>query len=154
MKQRIQEYIEGHNVCTIAISDSNKPYAHTMYYVSEGLHIFMESDPHSKKVHTLQANPQMALTIDEDYSDWRDIKGIELFGRAELTDERETPRLQQMFLEKFPHINDLGGIPAHHSFIEVTPEAIYFMDFSEKFGQKRIYYVDEKPKKRFSKLTW
>ncbi|MBD3388328.1 MAG: hypothetical protein GF416_04560 [Candidatus Altiarchaeales archaeon] len=144
LRKSIQEYIEGHNVCTIAVTDGENPSAHTMYYVSHGIHIYLESDPNSQKIHVLNANPRISLTIDEDYQDWRQIKGIQLFGRANLTDERHAPRLQEAFSRKFPHINDLGGIPNHHIFIEVIPEKIYYMDFTEKFGQRNIYYVDEK----------
>lgn len=149
LKDNILKYIESHNVCTIALADGSKPVAHTMYYVSRDMNIYLESDPNSQKIHVVRANPLISLTIDEDYQDWRQIAGIELQGSARVLKEAEAPRIQDLFLEKFPHINDLGGIPEHHVFIEVVPEKIYFMDFKKKFGHKSIYYPEE-PKKRIS----
>lgn len=151
LKQRIEEYIESHNVCTIAVADGGTPSAHAVYYISRELHIYFESDPASYKIHVLRSNPQISLTINEDYSDWREIRGVQFFGRASILDERDAPKLQEAFLEKFPHINDLGGIPPYHIFVEVVPDKIYFMDFTENFGQKSVYYHE---KKSSSKINW
>jgi nitroimidazol reductase NimA-like FMN-containing flavoprotein (pyridoxamine 5'-phosphate oxidase superfamily) len=151
LKQMIQEYVESHNVCTIAITDGNRPTANTMYYVSRGLHIYLESDPQSQKVHILKANPQISLTIDEDYRDWREIKGIQMFGRVNFLNERHLPKLLEAFTRKFPHIKDLGGIPKHHVFMEVIPEVIYFMDFTKNFGHKSVYYPKENS---YNQISW
>jgi nitroimidazol reductase NimA-like FMN-containing flavoprotein (pyridoxamine 5'-phosphate oxidase superfamily) len=150
LRAQIEEYIKSHNVCTIAVADGAQPSTHTMYYVCHGLHIYLESDPQSQKVHVLKANPRIALTIDEDYEDWREIKGIQLMGKVNFADERHAPKLQAKFMEKFPHINDLGGIPQHHVFIEVIPEKIYYMDFTKKFGHKSVYYIEDMS----SKINW
>ncbi len=144
LKREIQDYIEGHNLCTIAIADGSTPSAHTLYYVSHGLHIYFESDPDSQKIHILKANPKISLTIDEDYSDWRKIKGIQLFGKANITDKKNAPVIHKAFAEKFPHIDEYGGIPEQHVFIEVIPEKINFLDFTKGFGRKQVYYTDEK----------
>ena len=90
------------------------------------------------------------MTIDEDYTDWGKIKGIQLFGKAKIVKDEEAPKLQRAFCEKFPHINDLGGIPEHHVFVEVIPETIYFLDFEKKFGKRDILYLEDKK----SVLSW
>ncbi|MFC2162188.1 pyridoxamine 5'-phosphate oxidase family protein [Candidatus Altiarchaeota archaeon] len=146
----IKDYIESHNICTIAITDGINPSAHSMYYISQGLHVYMESDPQSQKLAILKANPRISVTIDEDYDDWRNIKGVEIYGRVKFTDEKHSPKLQKAFKSKFRHINELGGIPDHHVFIEVVPEKIYFMDFTEKFGGKKVLYCKEKRRK----ISW
>lgn len=146
----IQDYIESHSVCSIAVSDGDSPGAHSVYYVSNGFNIYFGSDPASQKIHILRTNPAISLTIDEHYADWKRIKGIQLFGRANLSDETNASLLQKMFSKKFPHINDIGGIPNHHVFVEVVPEKIYFLDFSKNFGHKSVFY----PKKNSSKISW
>ena len=150
LRSQIEEYLKSHNVCTLAVADGNRPSAHTMYYVCHGLHVYLESDPQSQKVHILKANPRISLTVDEDYADWREIRGVQMFGKANFTDESQAPKLQEAFARKFPHINDIGGIPIHHIFIEVIPEVIYFMDFTKKFGYKSVYY----PEGKSSVLAW
>lgn len=144
LEKQIQDYIEAHNVCTIALADGGKPSAHSIYYISHGIHIYFESEPQSSKIHTLRTNPLISLTINEDYPDWRKVKGIQMFGRARLTDEKHAPKLQEAFERKFAHINELGGIPEHHVFVEVIPEKIYFLDFTKRFGNKSVYHIKEK----------
>ncbi|MFH0860270.1 MAG: pyridoxamine 5'-phosphate oxidase family protein [Candidatus Altiarchaeota archaeon] len=150
MEKTIREYVESHNVCTIALSDGNSPNAHTVYYVSQGLNLYFESDPGSQKIHILKSNPKISVTINEDYRDWRKIKGIQLFGKAYLSDEKHAPSLQKLFLKKFPNLNEMGGIPEHHIFVEVVPEKIYFLDFEKNFGNKSVYYPNEK----VSRVRW
>ncbi|MFH1055776.1 MAG: pyridoxamine 5'-phosphate oxidase family protein [Candidatus Altiarchaeota archaeon] len=146
----IRRYLESHKVCRLAISDGNMPSAHTVYYVSKGLHIYFSSEPGSQKISILQSNPRLSLTVDEEYDDWRNIKGVQIFGSAEVKDESVSVKLRQAFLKKFPHIKELGGIPMHHIFVEVIPEKAYYLDFTKKFGHKTVHYIDEKAQK----VTW
>jgi nitroimidazol reductase NimA-like FMN-containing flavoprotein (pyridoxamine 5'-phosphate oxidase superfamily) len=150
----IRKYIESHNVCTLAVAEGSSPSAHTVYYVSDGLRVYFESNPNSDKIRILKSNPKVCLTIDEDYKDWSKIKGIQLFGRAKIAEARQAPRLEEKFREKFPHLGDMGGIPENHVFVEVTPNKIYFLDFSKKLGHKSVYYPQELGQGLLSKINW
>jgi uncharacterized protein YhbP (UPF0306 family) len=143
LKKEILDYVEGHGLARIAVTDGQTPSAHTVYYVSRGLHIYFSSDPHSQKIHILSANPNISLTIDEDYEDWEGIRGVQVFGRARQASRDLMAGLRADFLRKFPSIGRFGGIPDHHIFMDVTPEKIYFLDFTKKFGHKTIYYHEE-----------
>ncbi|MBD3260246.1 MAG: hypothetical protein GF334_00990 [Candidatus Altiarchaeales archaeon] len=138
----VVEYLTAHNLGTIAVTDGLNPGAHSVYYVNKGLRIYFESNPQSQKIHILGSNPRVSMTVDEDYGDWRKIKGVQLFGKATVADQRRAPKLHGIFESKFPHLHDLGGLPDHHVFVEVIPEKIYFMDFSKGFGHKEVYYPD------------
>ena len=142
LEKPIQDYIEGHNICTIAVSEGNNPSAHTVYYVSKDLRIYFESNPNSDKIRVLKSNPQISLTIDEDYRDW---KILEAHNFSNITDE---------FHKKFPNLNDMGGIPENHVFVEVTPKKIYYMDFSKELGHKSAYLPKDKGTGFLSKVNW
>ena len=150
MRQRIQDYLESHNICTIAVADGNTPHAHTMYYVSHGLHLYLDSEPTSQKVHILRANSKISLTVGEDYLDWRKLMGVEIHGRVNFIGEPNKPKLRKAFQTKFPHIKAFGGIPKHHTFLEVIPEVIYLIDFNEGFGHRNVHY----PKHTTSEIDW
>ena len=146
----IKAFLDSHHCARIAITDGKNPYASTMYYVTNGLRMYFETNPDAQKLHIISANPNISITVDEDYLDWKKIKGIQIFGKAKAVPEARSSRINQHFMDKFPHLNEMGGIPSHHIFIEVIPEKIYYMDYSEKFGSKKLFYVDE----RESKLNW
>ncbi|MBM3309612.1 MAG: hypothetical protein FJY77_05090 [Candidatus Altiarchaeales archaeon] len=150
----IRKYIESHNVCTLAVADGKNPSAHTVYYASDGLRVYFESNSHSDKIRILKANPKICLTIDEDYKNWHKIKGIQLFGRARVVESKSAPKLDSLFRKKFPHLNELGGIPENHVFVEVTPEKIYFLDFEKQLGHKSVYYPKELGQGLLSKINW
>jgi uncharacterized protein YhbP (UPF0306 family) len=157
IRKQILDYMGSHSVCTIAVADGNRPSAHTVYYANRGLRLYFESDPQSQKIHVLMANPQISLTIDEDYPDVREIKGIQLFGRASIVKESQASKLRDFFSSKFPSIRELGGVPSHHLFVEVLPEKIYFIDFSKGLGHRVLYHVEdasEKPTDGKSNLMW
>jgi nitroimidazol reductase NimA-like FMN-containing flavoprotein (pyridoxamine 5'-phosphate oxidase superfamily) len=133
------------------MTDGDEPSAHTVYYINDGMNIYFESDHDSKKLHILRTNPKISLTIDEDYDDWRHIKGIQLYGRVQILPESHNTKLNEAFLSKYPHIDEFGGIPPHHLFVKIIPEKVYWMDFTKKFGHRTVYYADGEGSK---KLNW
>lgn len=150
----IRKYIEGHNVCTLAVADGSNPSAHTVYYISDGLRLYFESNPDSDKIRILKSNPKVSLTIDEDYSDWKKIKGVQLFGRARIVDPKDHPKLEAEFHRKFPQLNDLGGIPEHHVFVEINPDKVYYLDFTKELGHKSVYFPEVSKQGFLSKINW
>lgn len=155
LKEDIQSYISSHSVCTLAVAEGNNPSAHTVYYISDsGFRIYFESNPESDKIRILKNNSRVSLTIDEDYRDWRKVKGIQMFGRARIVDSREDSQLKEAFLKKFPQIKKLGGIPKHHVFVEITPEKIYYLDFSKDIGHRSVYFPELSKQGFLSKINW
>jgi nitroimidazol reductase NimA-like FMN-containing flavoprotein (pyridoxamine 5'-phosphate oxidase superfamily) len=151
----IRSYIKGHNVCTLAVADGNSPSAHTVYYISdENFRIYFESNPDSDKVRVLKNNPKVSIAIDEDYRNWKEIRGVQLFGRARIVDSREDSQLKEVYRKKFPQINELGGIPKHHVFVEITPEKIYYLDFTKEFGHKSVFFPETSKQGFLSKINW
>jgi len=144
LEKEIVDYISKHRMCTVATARDNQPSASTVYYVNEGLDVFFESDPVTEKVKTIEVNPKVALTIDEDCEDWSKIRGIQLYGKAEIVPKNRERRLTELFYDKFPAIKKLGGIPEHHIFIRVKPEKVYFLDYAREFGYRAILHVEDK----------
>lgn len=154
LEKQIREYIESHNICTIAVADNNSPSAHTVYYVNDGFRIYFETSAQSDKVRILKLNNKISLTIDENYQNWEEIKGVQMFGRARVIEVRSSPQLKEEFERKFSHLKDVGGIPEHHVFVEVTPEKIYFIDFSNIAEPKSTYFPKELGQGFLSKINW
>jgi len=151
--EAVKSYIASHSVCHLALSENDSPSAYTVYYVSNGYSIYIESDSGSHKLQLLNANSKLSLTIDEDYATWRDIKGVQLFGKAEFVDEKGAESLKTAFERKFPWMLELGGIPSHHVFVRVIPEKIYFLDYSKGIGHRTVLHPEDMKKSK-SNLTW
>ena len=82
LKQQILDYLHTHNTMTLATCAGEVPWAATVFYASEELKLYFFSVPQSRHGQNLAANSRVAVTIQEDYKDWRRINGIQLEGEG------------------------------------------------------------------------
>src|SRR5688572_14067789 len=86
LKEQILQYMRSHNTMTLATCARDVPWAATAFYASDEWRLYFFSAPDSRHGQNLAANPRVAVTIQEDYHDWRKIKGIQLEGTVTLVD--------------------------------------------------------------------
>src|SRR3989337_2111567 len=86
LKQQILDYLRSHNTMTLATCEADMPWAATVFYASEYLQLYFFSSPEARHSLNLAVNSRVAVTIQEDYKDWRAIKGIQLEGQVMLVD--------------------------------------------------------------------
>ena len=146
-KQQILDYLKGHNTMTLATSAGDLPWAATVFYASDGLRLYFFSAPESRHCQNLAANGRVAVTVQEDYQDWRKIKGIQLEGRAELVDGVvEKAKAMTIYALKYPEVIKLFTDPTsgvfHKAFLKVkfycvVPEKLFFIDNAQGFGKRQ-----------------
>ncbi|MGH7874959.1 MAG: pyridoxamine 5'-phosphate oxidase family protein [Candidatus Binatia bacterium] len=147
LKQQILDYIKTHNTMTLATCTGEVPWAATVFYASEGLKLYFFSAPQSRHGQNLAANPRVAVTIQEDYKDWRQIKGIQLEGQALLVDSVvEKAKAMAVYALKYPDIIKLFATPGSGVFYQaflkvkfycVVPEKVFFIDNAQGFGKRQ-----------------
>jgi hypothetical protein len=87
------------------------------------------------------------VTIQEDYKDWRAIKGIQLEGKVMLIDGLlEKPKAMAVYGRKFADVIKLFTDPASGifyraflkvKFYRVVPEKLFFIDNQQGFGKRQ-----------------
>jgi uncharacterized protein YhbP (UPF0306 family) len=95
----------------------------------------------------LAANARVAVTIQEDYKDWRLIKGIQLEGKLESGDSViDKAKAIAIYARKYPAVIKLFTDPAngvyHRAFLKVkfycvVPERLFFIDNEQGFGKRQ-----------------
>ena len=152
LKQQIVDYLHSHNTMTLATTQGDLPWAATVFFASEDFRLYFFSAPDSRHCQNVAANPRVAVTIQEDYRDWRKIKGIQLEGRVTLVDGIiEKARAMAIYARKYPGIIKLFTDPAsgvfHKAFLKVKfycieTEKIFYIDNEQGFGNRQELVLD------------
>ncbi len=142
----ILDMLQAHNILTLAtVREDGYPQATTVGYVHEGLTLYIGTFAQAQKVTNIRRCPKVSLTIDRDYDDWSQIKGLSMGGTAEiLTDPETIARVAALFTAKFPQIAALPVPidPATVVFLKVTPSVISVLDYTKGFGHTELVSLD------------
>lgn len=140
-RERALAYLGGHNVATLSTCGSDGPWAAAVFYASESFTLYFLSLPSSRHGRNLAADPRAAATVQEDYRDWPEIKGIQMEGRVAVLAGLDRERALRLYARKFPLIADPAeaGISDALSRVwwySLIPERVYFVDNSVGFGHR------------------
>jgi uncharacterized protein YhbP (UPF0306 family) len=147
LKRQILQYLQTHNTMTLATCADNVPWAATVFFASDELSLYFFSAPDSRHCGNLAANAKVAVTVQEDYRDWRKIQGVQLEGKVTLVDSViEKAKALAVYARKYPDVIKLFTDPSsgvfHQAFLKVkfyrvTPERVFFIDNAQGFGKRQ-----------------
>jgi uncharacterized protein YhbP (UPF0306 family) len=153
LKQQILTYLHSHNTMTLATCAGASPWAATVFYASDDLRLYFFSSPESRHCQNLAANPNVAVTVQEDYKDWREIKGIQLEGKAAAVESLlEKGKAITVYARKYPAVIKLFTDPAsgifYRAFLKVkfyyvAPEKVFYIDNAQGFGKRQELAMGE-----------
>jgi len=153
LKQEVLDYLRGHNTMTLATCASDVPWASTVFYASDDLRLYFLSAPESRHCQNLSGNSRVGVTIQEDYKDWREIKGVQLEGNVKLVDSViERAEAMAIYARKYPEVVKLFTSPdsgvLSKAFLKVkfycvTPTKIFFINNAQGFGKRQEWVVAE-----------
>ena len=88
---------------TVATAGDGAPWAASLFYASDGFTLYFLSDPDSRHSKCIAENPSVAVTVNEDYHDWRKIRGIQMEAQAEMvTTDDELEKAIATYVDKYP----------------------------------------------------
>src|SRR5262245_15510022 len=153
LKQQVLDYLKSHNTMTLATSAGDVPWAATVFFASDDLRLYFFSAPESRHCQNLAGNSTVAATVQEDYKDWRKIKGIQLEGRVMLVDGMiEKAKALAIYGLKYPEVIKLFTDPSsgvfHQAFLKVkfycvVPERLFFIDNEQGFGKRQELLLEQ-----------
>ncbi|MCL5961576.1 MAG: pyridoxamine 5'-phosphate oxidase family protein [Chloroflexi bacterium] len=153
-KEKILAYMQEHNTLTLSTYGEGMPWAASVFFANDDLVLYFLSDPRTQHGRHLASNPKVAATINEDYRDWRKIKGIQLEGKAEIvTSRKEKAKGFAVYVRKFPFVAEFFSSPAKlalamfskissTTLYKITPSRILFLDNEQGFGYREELIIE------------
>src|SRR5207247_10655127 len=98
-------YLASHNTVSLATVGADGPWAATVFYVNLGFTLYLLSEPKTRHIQNILLSPAIAATVNEDYRDWRQIKGVQMEATCEeVTGKRELVRAISAYVKKYPSV--------------------------------------------------
>jgi uncharacterized protein YhbP (UPF0306 family) len=142
-RARALQYLRDHHVANLATYGSDGPWAAAVFYVSDRFDLYFLSTRTSRHCENIARDPRVAVTVQEDYSDWPKIKGLQLEGVAGELSGDDEERARRLYGEKYPLIGMISQAPsaivkamARVRWYCFTPKRAYFIDNSVGFGHR------------------
>ncbi len=139
-KEAALAYLASHQVMTLATTGPAGLWAAAVFYVNDEFTLYFLSAGHTRHIHNLTAYPRTAVTIQEDYSDWQTIQGIQLEGVVTLLEGAERQAAIDRYQAKYPFLASAPA-PIQQALFKVgwyrlQPDRLYFLDNSKGFGHR------------------
>jgi hypothetical protein len=148
-------YLAEHNTVSLATVGPDGLWATTVFYANLDFTLYYLSEPKTRHVQNVLANPSIAATINEDYKDWTQIKGIQMeASSAEVTGKRELARALAAYIKKYPFVAQflspgqlLAGMKVAGRALDVrlyrvTPTRLLFLDNQRGFSNRQEIPLD------------
>lgn len=139
-RQLVLAYLQRHRVMTLATYGPDGVWAAAVFYASDGFDLYFLSARHTRHAQNIVATPRIAATIQEDYTDWAAIQGIQLAGDVTRLTGRERLQAIALYQAKFAFLAQAPP-PIKAAFEKVDwyrlrPYQLYFVDNSRGFGHR------------------
>jgi uncharacterized protein YhbP (UPF0306 family) len=139
-RQLALDYLATHQVMTLATNGPDGLWAAAVFYVNDGFNLVFLSAGHTRHARNITAVPHVAVTIQEDYLDWEQIKGIQLEGSVSLLTDVSRETSIARYLQKYPFLAsadaDIKKALAKVNWYLLQPERLFFIDNSLGLGHR------------------
>jgi uncharacterized protein YhbP (UPF0306 family) len=147
-RDEVLTYLGDHHVMTLATHGSLGPWAAAVFYVSEGFDLTFLSSPHTRHAGDLAANSKAAAAIHEDYTDWQEIRGVQIEGLVRKLSGSDRIRAMARYADKFPVVRPASA-PAvvraaleRVAWYELVTTRCFYVDNSKGFGHREEIPLD------------
>lgn len=127
----------GKDLTLATVRTDGYPQATTVSYANDGLTIYFGIGATSQKANNIRHNNKVSLTINKDYADWNQIKGLSMGAVAEILEEPEAiQKAQECLVTRFPQLAEWSESEevADMAFVKIVPQVISVLDYEKGFG--------------------
>ncbi len=151
LRAQVAHYLKAHHTMTVATSAGNAPHAAQVFYaVDDDLRLVFLSRPTSLHGQQIGEEAPVAVTVGEEYDEWRSIQGVQLWGGAKRLAGAAKAKALALYLRRFPFVRDLFADSLHApklpdvAVYAITPTKAAFTDNTTGvFGRETLDLMGE-----------
>ena len=125
------------------VRDDGYPQATTVSYVHDELTIYFGCGVSSQKAINIARNNKVSLAINLPYSNWNEIRGLSLAGRASLVnDPTEKENIRKLIFKKFQQVAQYassGSVDV--ALFRITPTVLSILDYRKGVGHTEFVRI-------------
>ena len=149
LSQRIGSFLAAHHVVSLATLGSSGPHATSLFYACDGLALVWVSEPDTQHSREIEADPRVAATVAPDYSDFTDVRGVQIAGAARrivAVDERMRHLAQLEARYSFLGQLAVGPLKLRQAYARTAvyrldPVRVVLIDNTKGFGHKETLEI-------------
>jgi nitroimidazol reductase NimA-like FMN-containing flavoprotein (pyridoxamine 5'-phosphate oxidase superfamily) len=136
LKVRIIKFLREQKICTLATCVNNIPRSTPVRYRSHGLTLYILTEG-GGKVQNIRKNNAVSVSIVGEYSGFKSVTCLQLWGTAEIIDPRGGQKYEEarkeMHLEEREDLQQIKvkNIRTEMYVIKISPEKARFLSFPE-----------------------
>lgn len=138
-------FLRAHGTLTLAtLRADGWPQATAVSYASDELALYFAAGSDAQKIENIRRDARVSVTIQRDFDDWREIKGVSMAATAELlTHAHDIAHARELLERKFARFAELGAADdfAGWTFVRLTPKVVSLIDYSTGYGHKLQFHV-------------
>ena len=141
--QTVLDYIDDKNVMTLATQGETGPWAAAVFFANDEFSFYFLSSPTTRHCKNMAINPRVSATIQLDYDNWQDIKGVQMEGEVILLDGAEKAMALARYGAKFPVVStalkspkDIASAMSKASWYKLVPDRLYYIDNAKGLGNR------------------
>ena len=142
---RIASFLDAHHVMSLATCGPQGPHAANLFYARDGLSLLWVSDRQSTHSAHIRINSQVSAKITEDYSDFDEVCGVQIFGNAHrVGGAAERSSARSLLATRYPalqRLSDRSMIKQAYSSAEayrLVPNKMIMIDNRRGFAHKDV----------------
>lgn len=149
MEQSIKEFIlnilaNAKDLTLATMRPDGYPQATTVSFAFDDLVIYVAVGKDSQKAANIRQNNKISLTVNNDYTDWSQIKGLSMGGVAEVADDPQSMQsAAACLLARFPQAAEWANSEQKNqvAFLKIRPQVISILDYTKGFGHTETVTV-------------
>jgi nitroimidazol reductase NimA-like FMN-containing flavoprotein (pyridoxamine 5'-phosphate oxidase superfamily) len=149
MDQSKKEFVLGvigkaKDLTLATVRPDGYPQATTVSFANDDMTLYIGVGKESQKLANIRFSNKVSLTINNDYQDWHQIKGLSIGGLAEILENDDDIRAATAcMIKRFPQVIEWldSGQAMDAVFIRIVPQVISILDYEKGFGHTDLVTV-------------